>query len=79
MSGHVQVCGRTDGGRDVAGEFTIAEASWADAGVELHLRPTGHAAIGLEELRLRLDAAAVTEILGAVLRFATEAELGVIE
>jgi hypothetical protein len=79
MPGHVQVYGRTDGGHDVAGEFTITEASWTDAGVELHLQRTGPVAIGLEDLRLRLDGAAVTEILGAVLRFATEVELGVIE
>jgi hypothetical protein len=74
MPGHVQVHTASN----VNSGFEIIEASWIDSAVELHLRPTGPAP-SLEGLRLRFDAAAVTEVFSAVMRYAADAELGVIE
>jgi hypothetical protein len=75
MPGHVAVQIQTEGARD----FEIVEASWSDGRVEVQLRPAGPRAPGLDALRLRLDGTAVTEIVAAVTRFATDADLGVIE
>jgi hypothetical protein len=71
MLGHVNVQTRTDDDR----QFEVLEAGW----VEIHLRHTGRGTARSDELRLRLDTSAVTEIVGAVMRFASDADLGVIE
>ena len=75
MTGHVAVQTRTDGNRD----FEIMEASWNEGRVEVHLRTAGSDVGERDEVRLRLDGMAVTEIVAALTRFATDAELGVIE
>jgi hypothetical protein len=74
MPGHVTIQTQIDGVRD----FEIVEASWSDGRVEVHLRNAGGSPVG-DVLRLRLDGGAVTEIVGAVTRFATDADLGVLE
>jgi hypothetical protein len=73
MSGHVTIQTQVDGARD----FEIVEVSWSDGRVEVHLRNAG--APGGDFLRLSLDGVAVTEIVGAVTTFATDADLGVLE
>jgi hypothetical protein len=57
----------------------VVEASWSDGRVEVHLREAGAGTAGIDGLRLRLDGTAVTEIVGALVRFATDADLGVLE
>jgi hypothetical protein len=75
MPGHVTIQTQTEG-RD----FEVMEAAWNDGRVEVHLRPAGSSdATNGNELRLKLDGTAVTEIIGAVVRFATDADLGVLE
>jgi hypothetical protein len=75
MSGHVTLRTHTDGDRT----YNIVEASWSDGGVEVHLGEAGAGGTRLDGLRLRLDGTAVTEIVRAVTRFATDTDLGVIE
>lgn len=79
MSGHVQISARSDANRDVNGDFAITEASWTGSQVELRLQHTNPHAASLDELTMRLDTAAVMDIFRAILRFATDTELGVLE
>ena len=72
MPGHVTIQTRTEG-RD----FEVVEVAWNDGRVEVHLRQPGSS--DADELRLKLDGTAVTDIIGAVVRFATDADLGVLE
>ncbi len=75
MPGHVTIQTRWEG-RD----FEVVEAAWTDGRVEVHLRQPGSSdATKGNEVRLKLDGAAVTAIVGAVVRFASDADLGVIE
>jgi hypothetical protein len=75
MPGHVTIQTPREG-RD----FDVVEIAWNDGRVEVHLREVRSDATGRpDEMQLRLDGAAVTEIVGALVRFATDADLGVIE
>jgi hypothetical protein len=74
MPGHVTIQTQTEG-RD----FEVVEVAWNDGRAEVHLREAGSRVAGLDAVRLKLDGAAVTEIVGALVRFASDADLGVIE